>query len=354
MLALATDAFGGHGGIAQYNRNLFCALSSIARIRCLPRRVEEAFSLPDSVSQYPPVSSRLVYAARAMAAGPANVVFCAHLNMVELAAAVARHRGAKLIVQTHGVDAWTTPAPRRRAVLERADLVLAVSRFTRARVLDWAAIAPERVAVLSNTVSERFSPGTGEAWRAQRGLLGKTVLLTVGRLSDLERAKGHDRVIRLLPRLRSDGRDVVYVIIGDGDDVPRLRQLALATGVADAVRFFGAVPTNELPEAYRAADIFVMPSTCEGFGIVFLEAMACGTPALGLAIGGAVDALMDGTAVAEKDLGDALSRLISAPRANGAALAARTRSRFGQEVFARHARSLFEKVIESGECSENS
>ena len=135
-------------------------------------------------------------------------MFCGHLYMAPLAALIARFKGAKLIVQTHGIEAWPRPSRLRRAALEAADLVLCVSRYTRAAVLGWAAIAPERVLVLPNTVGEAFTPGDGSALRAKLGLEGKRVLLTVGRMDSRERYKGHDRVIAAIPELVAQGHDV--------------------------------------------------------------------------------------------------------------------------------------------------
>jgi phosphatidylinositol alpha-1,6-mannosyltransferase len=173
------------------------------------------------------------------------------------------------------------------------------------------------------------------------GLQGRTVLLSVGRMDTRERYKGHDRVIMALPQLLAAGHDVVYIVLGDGDDLERLLALAAANGVAERVRCMGAVGRETLIEAYRMADIFVMPSTGEGFGIAFLEAMASGTPAIGLDVAGARDALGEGelgTAVAESELADALGRALERPRPDGAALAAAVRRSFGRERFAAGAR----------------
>jgi phosphatidyl-myo-inositol dimannoside synthase len=227
---------------------------------------------------------------------------------------------------------------------------LCVSRCTRAAVAGWAAIPPERIVVVPDTVSDGFTPGDGRELQAAFGVSGKRVLLTVGRLARGERYKGHDRVIRAIPDLVRRGHDVVYLIIGEGDDRARLEDLAQETGVSDRVRFLGAVGAQCLAEAYRMADLFLMPSTGEGFGIAFLEAMASGTPALGLAVGGAPDALADGelgTAISEEDdLPTAIARLLAAPKPDPVALSQAVRARFGPTAFRARVGMAFERLLE--------
>jgi phosphatidylinositol alpha-1,6-mannosyltransferase len=165
------------------------------------------------------------------------------------------------------------------------------------------------------------------------GLHDEFALLTVGRLDPRERYKGHDRVIRALATLRLDGRRIVYLVAGEGQDQHRLSALAHELGVNHDVRFLGSVDEALLPSLYSAADLFVLPSTGEGFGIAFLEAMACGTPSLGLAVGGAPDALGDGTlgdCVGESSFEAALARAIARPPPDRAALSAETVQRFGK------------------------
>jgi phosphatidylinositol alpha-1,6-mannosyltransferase len=264
-------------------------------------------------------------------------VFCGHNYMAPLAALIARLKGAKLVMQAHGIEAWSRPPRLQRAAVEAADLVLCVSRYSRAAVLGWATVAPERVLVVPNTVGEAFTPGESSSLRKELGLEGKRVLLTVGRMDTRERYKGQDRVIAALPTLVTKGHDVGYVVVGEGDDVARLKGLAVEAGVEDRVIFLGAVFSERLVEAYRMADLFVMPSTGEGFGIAFLEAMACGTPALGLAAAGAKDALADGelgVAVEDAELVDALGDLLQMPRRDPHELSGATRARFGRRAFA--------------------
>jgi phosphatidylinositol alpha-1,6-mannosyltransferase len=356
LLALVNEAFGGPGGIAQYNRDFLSALAecgATSAITVLPRHAPDRVTAPAGVQQAPARSGRIAYAvssARAVLRQGTDVVFCGHLYLAPLAMLIARLGRAKLIVQLHGIEAWPRPTLLRRSSIEAADLVLCVSRHTRASVLSWASIAPERVLVLPNTVSEAFTPGDGSALRTAWGLEGKRVLLSVGRMDPSERYKGQDRVIGAIAHLVGEGHDIVYVVVGEGCDRARLEAVAREAGVAGRVRFTGAVGMDTLVEAYRMADLFVMPSTGEGFGIAFLEAMASGTPALGLAAAGALDALGDGelgTAVAASDLPAALARALAQPKAHGHDLAAAVRSRFGHEPFVAGVRSAFNRMLET-------
>lgn len=304
ILALVTDAYGAGGGIAQYNRDLFRALAlsdAVGEVVVLTRNGKAAtVDEPAKVRQLPARAGRLAFTAQAFSAasrkGPFDVIFCGHLYMAPLAALLSKLTGAPLWLQIHGIEAWQRPTRLQRWAAERSQLVTAVSRHTRRLYLAWANCPPETVKVLPNTVDERFSPGSKpEALLDRHQLCDKKVLLTVSRLAASERYKGHDRVIRAVAELRDAHPDLVYVVAGDGDDRPRLEQLTRELGLADQVRFIGYVPDAELPDLYRAADVFVMPSTGEGFGIVFLQALASGLRVIGGNVDGSRDPLRDGT-----------------------------------------------------------
>jgi phosphatidyl-myo-inositol dimannoside synthase len=353
MVGLVTDAYGGHGGIAQYNRDFFGALvgcKELSSLIVIPRNAPNEVATPTRIRQTAPRPDRALYVVATILQALSlriDIVFCGHLFMAPLALFIARLKRAKLIVQMHGVEAWQRPKPLCRAAVEVADLVLCVSRYTRAQVLNWAAIAPERVVVLPNTIGANFTPGDRSAPRHAWGLGGKKVLLSVGRISARERYKGHDRVIRTIPQLLAAGHDVIYIIVGEGDDRERLEMLADQEGVASRVRFMGALDAAALIDAYRMADLFVMPSIGEGFGIAFLEAMACGTPALGLAVGGALDALGDGELgllTSEADLATTVSRILRGAKPDPRSLAMAVVRRFGPEPFAARAGAVIDRL----------
>jgi glycosyltransferase involved in cell wall biosynthesis len=126
------------------------------------------------------------------------------------------------------------------------------------------------------------------------GLTGKTVLLTLSRLSPTDNYKGIDEVMELLPALAQQIPGIAYLIVGEGDDRKRLETKARSLGIADRVVFAGFIPENEKADHYRLADAYVMPGWGEGFGIVYLEALACGIPVLGSKLDGSREALRNG------------------------------------------------------------
>ncbi len=344
ILALVGDAFGARGGIARYNRDLFTALAaSGAEILVLPRLGDASGdALPAGVRQRPAVFGKLRFSLAAMwtawRSRPIDVVFCGHVFMAPLAVLVSRLLGARYWLQAHGTDIWQDRRESVRRAIEAADQVTTVSRGTRQRLLGWVDMAPERVRVLPNTVDERFSPGPASAALRERLMVGcGPVLLTVGRLAASERYKGHELVFAALPALRQRFPGLVHVVAGDGDDRARLEARAAELAGRDgAVRFVGYVPDQDLPDLYRLADLFVMPSSGEGFGIVYLEAAACGLRVIGGAGGGSGDAVPDaevGELVDPADLAslvEAVTRLLPQGRVDPAAIEPYRRTHFAK------------------------
>jgi phosphatidylinositol alpha-1,6-mannosyltransferase len=349
VLALVTDAFGGIGGIAQYNRDLITALAqcqTVGRVLVLPRHAGAGFTLPAGVQQLDPRSGRVSYTLSALraarTAGPFHAIFCGHLHLAPLGAVIARLLRVPLWLQLHGFEAWG-PIPRMQHwAAEQASLVTAVSRHTRRRFLRASDLASGRVRVLPNTVQPTFAPGPKPDYLIERHhLQGKKVLLTVGRLAGEERGKGHDKVMQVLPRLAREGADLAYVIAGEGSDRPRLETLARRLGIERQVLFVGLIEPRELPDYYRLADVFVMPSIQEGFGIVFLEAAASGIASIGGNSDGSIDALAEGAIGFTVDTED-MDRLAStiAEALTGIGRAPVQVQRFRFENFAQHVADL--------------
>jgi glycosyltransferase involved in cell wall biosynthesis len=225
-----------------------------------------------------------------------DIIICGHVNLLPVAVVLKKLTRRPVVLEAYGIDIWERNGRLRGWGIKHVDLVIAISRFTREKVLAWSGIEPHRVTIVPNAVHlEHYSQSTKPAYLVERyGLAGKRVLLTVGRLPGNERYKGQDRIIKLLPVLTAEFPNLVYVIAGDGSDRARLESLVETLGLASHVLFTGKISEQEKTDHYNLADAFAMPSLSEGFGFVFLEAAACGVPVLGGSRDGSRDALVDG------------------------------------------------------------
>lgn len=182
-------------------------------------------------------------------------------------------------------------APWRHRVFRKCPNIFALSRYTRAKIIELGA-PPEKIEIVMG--------GVGNHWFALEKLPTdpeKPILLTVARLDE---HKGHDRVIEALPRVLEKHPGLRYVLVGPGQqDWPRLRDLAVQHGVDRSVEYWGPVPEAELHRAYQECTLFTMPSRevpgrldlVEGFGLTFLEAAALGVPSVAGDSGGVPDAV---------------------------------------------------------------
>jgi phosphatidyl-myo-inositol dimannoside synthase len=305
ILAAVTDAYGGRGGIAQYNRHLFnaiCKDTRVERLVVLPRLV------PNAPEDLPPNLQYIVAAAgswmkyalqifrQVLRAGSFDIVVCSHLNLLPLAALAACRFRAKLVLIIYGVEAWKPPERRINSWLLRyVDEICSISEFTRDRMQSWYTRLPPTFLLPNAFDPAIFSPGPRPDYLISRYKLdGKRVLLILGRMSPEERLKGFDEMLAAAPELFRIIPDLALVLAGDGADRPRLEQLARNLGIADRVVFTGYIPEPEKPDLYRLADVFILPSRQEGFGFVLIEAMACGIPSIGSSADGSREAMLNG------------------------------------------------------------
>lgn len=194
----------------------------------------------------------------------------------------------------HGIESWNIEDPELQRALHHADRILAVSTYTRNRLLKEQNLHPENVAVLPNTFNpERFQIGPKPKYLLDRHHLtpSQPVIFTVTRLEGSEAYKGYDQILRCLTAIRSQLPNVRYLIGGKGPDMERVKQMIRDLGLQENVILLGFVSDEELPDYYNLCDVFTMPSCGEGFGIVFLEALSSGKPVLAGNKDGSVDAL---------------------------------------------------------------
>jgi phosphatidyl-myo-inositol dimannoside synthase len=222
-------------------------------------------------------------------------VFCGHVNLAPLVGLLCQPLGIPYTVMTHGKEVWQALPTLTKFSLQKAAHIWTVSRYTRQVACAVNNLDSNKVKLLPCAVNgNNFTPGTKSTALLERyGLIEAKVLVTVARLWSGDIYKGVDVTIQALPQIVEVFPEVKYLVIGRGDDQPRLAKLAQNLGVGHRVIFAGFVPTEELVEHYRLADAYVMPSA-EGFGIVYLEAMACGVPVVSGDADGSAEPLQDG------------------------------------------------------------
>jgi len=376
VLALIPDAFGSHGGISKFNRDLLTALCShpnCAEVVALPRLMPEspgtlpgkltwvtdglggklrylraavriARRNPSPLGSQPPTTNHLRSCRPAVSSSSGqeqqpsttysqltaevprgfDLVICGHINLLPAAflarRLLSRVRGraaVPLALFIHGLDVWD---PHRsalvRSLVRRVDAFVSVSAFTRDLFVCWSRVSAANGLLLPNCVDlTGFRPGERDPVLLKKyGLSGRKVLMTLGRLLP-DRPKGIDEVLETLPSLIVDFPQLSYLICGDGSDRPRLVNKARSLGLSVSdlaltsdlqppsaisdlpsplVVFAGRLPESEKAAHYQLADAFVMPGYGEGFGIVYLEALACGIPVLASTLDASREALLDG------------------------------------------------------------
>jgi glycosyltransferase involved in cell wall biosynthesis len=349
----------GLGGIQEASRQMVCALQNIFARRgwsaaylglndptgSQTLRVAD-HSIP--FRGYQRSKIRFVLRALQLARKRPRIVIAAHPNLAVPARLMKNFSlSTKTIVLCHGVEVWEPLPPRRRKALLAADLVLVPSTYTAERLTHLQGIPAERIRVLPWPVNSeilRMSNAPADL-PLPAGFPAGSVVLTVGRWAASERYKGADDLIRTLPKLLVSFPDLHIVAIGSGDDLPRLKEITADLGLATSVLFLERISREQLAACYAHADVFALPSSGEGFGIVFLEAMAFGLPVIGAAAGGVTDIVKhgaNGLLIPGKDpamLVRALAQLLHDPGLRttlGKRGAEIVREKYGFEIFERH------------------
>jgi D-inositol-3-phosphate glycosyltransferase len=201
-------------------------------------------------------------------------------------------------------------------IVSEADRIVAANVVERAELLrDYAAHASRIATIPCGVDTDLFTPGDRAEARRRLGLDDRPVLLWVGRIAPI---KGLDTLLDTVARLREGGQEMRLLVVGGDADEPTsghetsLRQRIARLGLVDSVRFVGPQPQSVLPLYYAAADLTVLPSYYESFGMVALEAMACGSPVIASRVGGLVTTVRDGVTgflVPDGDVGALAERI---------------------------------------------
>lgn len=221
-----------------------------------------------------------------------DLIVCCHVGLAPVGWLLHMAVRRPYWVIAYGIDVWCRLPIAKKKALQRADKVVSLSDFTGKQVVKLHGVAPQRAVTLTPCIAQddwlALRPAEGPL--AGLGLETSRVILTVARLAASERYKGHDVVVRSLPSVIERVPNLKYLIVGDGDDRPRLEKLVQDLHLQSHTVFLGEVRDDALLAAcYRACDIFILPARTvidevnpkgEGFGIVYLEAMTLGKPVI--------------------------------------------------------------------------
>jgi glycosyltransferase involved in cell wall biosynthesis len=326
----------GHGGIQQASRQLVCALQNILIRRNGTLDLlglndptgAQTLTLDRNTIRFEGFNRgkiRFVLSALRAATKHPQILIAGHPNLAQPAAWMKKLTPrTKTIVLCHGVDVWTPLPPSRRKALLAADIALVPSTYTAKKLQEIQNFPAAKIRTLPWPINAAMLQRTTTANRATLtpppDFPKGRVILAVGRWHSQEKYKGADDLIRALPHINKSYPTVALALVGRGDDIPRLKSIAQEQNVTHQVHFLEKIATDDqLAACYAHAEIFALPSTGEGFGIVFLEAMAFGLPVIGANAGGVTDIIQNennGLLVVPKNpeaLTQALTKLLSDP-----------------------------------------
>lgn len=308
ILVLLTDLFDAKGGIQTFNRCLVKALNDISQKKELKVTI---FALSDSSkSEFPEeykssVSlfykgfnrNKFYFVARSIFEGMnANKIIIGHMSYVSIVPLFfSFKKPASKILIVYGIEAWKRLNFIQRLSINKIDQILSVSQYTTSKMSGLNNLDQDKFLSFPNSLHPYYCNGdTPLKSRKDLNLPDGNIILTISRLDSSDKYKNIDLVINAMPDILKIIPDACYVIVGDGTDRKRLEQITKKINISDKVIFAGNVPDHLLNSYYSACDVFVLPSTREGLGMVFLEAMYFAKPCISVKAGGIPEVVIDG------------------------------------------------------------
>ena len=334
VFLVGTEFYRSYGGIQYVNRLLVQAFNQMATRTPLDM---ELFSYVDGPEHFPtnlPGAANLRWhgaqrrrgalawkLSKRLAAVRPDLVILTHVSLCPFEKVVrSLVPGARVALLAHGTEVWS-PLQRQTAMfLSRVDSFVSPSAFTAEKLAEVHGIHPDRITVIPHGLdSEWMDDSSATASPLKRASDdGRPLLLSVTRLSRADReGKGIDLVLKALPTVAAQFPSVRYRVVGGGAELPRLAELVRSLGLEGRTELPGARGREALRQAYREADIFVLPTQVEGFGVVFLEAMFNRLPVVAVKASATPEVVEDGvtgllvTPGRSDELADALMSLLA-------------------------------------------
>jgi len=342
----------GEGGIQTYSCEVAEALGELAEVTTQVR--------DDGAAGGPELKRSLLFSERAIREAvrtPPDLIWCTHLHFLPAALVAARFSKARVAATAHGIELDGLHRKVRGRALRHSHALLPVSYATARRLRRQLRIAEDRITVIPNTADPaRFQPGPRPTSLMRQLGIGPQapVIFSLGRMHPDDRYKGFHHLLQAAVQIRQRFPDLKVILGGTGPDRRWLEALALSLGLRSSVVFAGEVSGEVLPDLFRIADLFAMPSTREGFGIVYLEAMFSGLPIITGNCGGAPEATLKGATGQTCDPRDTqhlallIGTMLDRRRAgtlSAAAIRGKAIDAFGPDQFRKKIRAFLEETI---------
>jgi phosphatidylinositol alpha-1,6-mannosyltransferase len=311
IILFTLQTFSTTGGIQKMTRTLGYSLDQIAQLNNLDFKL---WSLYDSDKELMPQylspekfkgfnANRRQFLRKTLgiAAWP-DVIIISHINLALIGILIKIiNPKCKVWLIAHGIEVWRPLSLLKKRLLKLCDKILCVSHYTKEEMIRWHKVDLAVCSVLNNAVDPFMKlPVTFQ--KPQR-LLDKyqlspnaPILFTLTRLASTEQYKGHEQVIKVINKLKPQFPGIKYILAGQSDATEKIRikELVVEYQVENQVILTGFIAEAELADHFLLAELFVLPSKKEGFGIVFIEALACGLPVVCGNADGSVDAIRNG------------------------------------------------------------
>lgn len=332
IILLTLRTFSTTGGIQKMTRTLGYSLANISKQKKWDFKLWSLYdSRFDLMSQYVEPENFVGFGRNKIKLGwdtltkgtKTDIVILSHINLAMLGIIIKILKPkCQIWLIAHGIEVWRPLNISKRTLIRKiADKIICVSGFTKGQMLYWHQVKPEKCIVLNNVVDPFIKhPEEFEKPDYLLNRYGLTkqnqVIFTLTRLASSEQYKGYEQVLKAIGTLKNKFPHIKYILGGPYDrlEETRINELIKSLDIEQQVIMTDYIKESELPDYFLLADLFVLPSKKEGFGIVFIEALSCGLPVVCGNADGSVDAIRNGelgTAINVDDLGQLETAIIT-------------------------------------------
>ena len=310
MLFLTLNTFSSTGGIQKVSRSMSHALHHISKTpewSSFKMHAMNDGQIADTryISQHEFKGfhrNKLKFTFNSILEGvKSKTVILSHINLLFIAMIISLlSKKPQFVLMAHGKEVWQKLPFWKRIFINKYVVIWAVSNYT-AAALKKHKINSDQIRILPNCIDPFFK--IPKSFKKPEELLKKyelskhqPIIISIGRLTKYETDKGYDKVLRIIPQLLAEFPDLCYLICGQADakEKTMLKKLVCKYRLQKNIKLLDFIPDTELEAHYQLADIFILPSKKEGFGLVFIEAAVCGCKVISGNIDGSVDALLNG------------------------------------------------------------